>query len=234
MNTTILYYTGHLPPESFLQRVRDHLLNSSGLLPIVSVSHQPIKHFGQNICIGEHPKCLHTVQKQIILGLDQVQTKYVVFCEDDTLYTREHLHWIPPEDDTFYYNINRWTCNSRFYWWANRMNQSQLICNTELARDYFNRRFKLVEESGIPQSMHFQEPGRTKSKYDRMLGLGTQKAVRVEIGEIPLVVFNLGQSLSGRRKVFPNAKYADTLPYWGPARNLINRITGKTLMEILC
>jgi hypothetical protein len=231
MNTTLLYYTGHLPPESFLNRIRGNLLEEADELPIVSVSHQPV-NLGTNISIGEQRKCFYTAQKQILIGLDQVITKYVVFCEDDTLYTYDHLHWIPPEDDTFYYNVNRWTCEPQFYWWASRMNQSQLICNTDLAKSYFNKRFQLVDGPDDPKLANFQEPGRTKSRYDRMFGFGAQKAIRVEIGDIPLVVFNLKTSLRGIRRVAPNSKKTDTLPHWGNCRDLFYKFTGKTLMEI--
>jgi hypothetical protein len=218
MDTTCLYYTGHLPPEKFLLSIRNKLRESAGEIPIVSVSHYPID-LGKNHVVGEKPKTVWTAYQQIIIGLRLVETKWVVLCEDDTIYPPEHLRFVPLKDNLFWYNTNRWVCDPTEFWFANRANMSQLICARDLLLEFMEKRFDIIKGPEDPLMSFCSEPGRYKGKHDRHLGLAT-KCVRKYLTDIPLIGFNNRESLGGRRKISSNAVIKKELPYWGVAKEL--------------
>ena len=46
--------------------------------------------------------------KQILTGLEAMTEDIVYFCEHDILYHPDHFKFIPPSNNTFYYNGNYW------------------------------------------------------------------------------------------------------------------------------
>jgi hypothetical protein len=76
-------------------------------LPIVSVSHKPID-LGMNIVVGDVGRSSINIHRQISIGCQHAKTKYVIWCEADSLYPPEHFKFIPPKDDRIYKNRNMW------------------------------------------------------------------------------------------------------------------------------
>jgi hypothetical protein len=137
---TILYYTDNTLEEPLAKKCREMLVKSAGDLPIVSVSQKPI-NLGKNIYVGEIGRSWVSLYKQLLAGLAEVKTKYVVMAEHDVLYTPEHLNWTPPSDDVFWYNHNCWLVQwhgnhpdleGMYSYWPQRYALSQLICAKEL------------------------------------------------------------------------------------------------------
>ena len=125
---TILYPTDNSLPEPFAARIRDILVREAVGLPIVSVSQEPID-LGVNICLGQIGRSWLSLYRQLYAGLEVVKTRFVSIAEHDCLYTYEHLSWVPPLDDTFYYNHNHWLgqwggrhpeLNGMFSYWPKR------------------------------------------------------------------------------------------------------------------
>ena len=98
MNTTILYYSSGRENPDFEQRIIDSLLEVSGDLPIVSVTQQPL-NLGKNICVGDVGASGFNLFRQILIGLKEVVTKYVISAEADSLYPKGYFDYIPERDD---------------------------------------------------------------------------------------------------------------------------------------
>ena len=73
---------------------------------IVSVSQKPID-FGQNV-IMNLKRSAESMFKQILMGLEFIDTDIVFLCEHDILYHTSHFDFTPQREDTFYYNTNVW------------------------------------------------------------------------------------------------------------------------------
>jgi len=210
---TILFYTANLISDHFGSKVREHLLESCDGIPIISISHKPMD-FGKNICVSGFEVSVYNVYQQILMGAKQAKTKYVACAEDDALYVPEHFEHIPP-DDTFIYNVNRWSVTRDFYYYRQRRLMSMCIASTQLMIDTLETRFAKYSEV----APHFGEPGR----FEHKLGLPPVKIDSFKT-EVPTLTFVHRPSLSGRRKLLPGDLIEKELPYWGSATELWDRI----------
>jgi hypothetical protein len=170
--------------------------------------------FGENICVSGMEVSAYSVYKQILMGAKQAKTKYVACCEDDALYVPEHFEHIPP-DDTFHYNVNRWSVTRDFYYYRQRRLMSMCIVSTQLMIDTLETRFAKYSEC----CSHFGEPGR----FEHKLGLPSVKIGSFRT-EIPTLTFVHRPSLGGKRKLLPVDIIKKELPYWGSSQELWDRI----------
>ncbi len=222
---TLLYYTANLISDFFANNVRNHLLESSGgKIPIISVSHKPID-FGKNICMNGSEPSIYNIYRQVFIGAQKVQTKYIACCEDDTLYVPEHFEHRPP-DDTFSYNNNRWNIKGDIYFFRHRHHPTSggmcmCIAPTELMVKTLETRFEKYPTK--PESLiGFGEPGR----YDHRLGLERPKSDKFRT-KIPTLTFVHKPSMGGVRRVMHKIDIVEKeIPYWGNAIELWNRIYG--------
>ena len=99
---TIVYITSNGDYASLEEAVRETILTNSAGLPIVSVSQNPLE-FGDNICVGDIGRSRHNIYKQLRLGLERAQSRFVVVCEADFLYPPQFFAFTPERDDTYYY-----------------------------------------------------------------------------------------------------------------------------------
>lgn len=105
--TTIVYYTDNSLDAELMRFCHAKLLEAANGKRIISVSQQPL-NFGDNICVGDIGRSHLSLFKQILAGVEQVQTEFLALAEHDCLYTPEHFDWKPPTDDLFYYNVNHY------------------------------------------------------------------------------------------------------------------------------
>jgi hypothetical protein len=211
---TLLYYTANLKPEPFASKVREELLLSSlGSFPVVSVSQKPLS-FGRNICIGEVGASTFNLYSQILIGVREVKTKWVVCCEDDTLYSPEHLFFTPPDDGIFYYNANRWTADKEKFWRRKRTCMNMCVVSTDLLRSTLEVRLKLYNDPKSSWIKYFSEPG----KYEHHLNLPEPLYEMVELA--PSLNFNCRPCLGGVRRLCPDDIVVEELPRWGSANSL--------------
>ena len=105
MNKTIVYITANVVSSALTEIVQREMLKTG--FPIISVSQKPMK-FGENICVGDVGRSGFNIHRQIAIGCKRAKTKYVYWCEDDTLYPPEHFAFTPPKDDRVYINKNMW------------------------------------------------------------------------------------------------------------------------------
>ena len=220
---TILYYSASLISDFFGDNVRKHLLETTmDQLPIVSVTQKPLD-FGRNICVGVIGATVYNVYKQILTGAKWAETKYVVCCEDDTLYNPEHFEHRPPAD-TFAYSKQRWILDpDPIFRWRDRTGMCTCIVETRVLIDRLEEKFAAYPKPPRDkrEAGDWGEPGR----YERNLGL---PHINMEIFNetIPLVTFNHKPSLRGIRSKNQSDILKDELPYWGKAKDLWERIHG--------
>ena len=107
MANTLLYLTDNSLEPSIAEPCKAILLREAQGLPIVSVSQKPLD-FGYNVCVGEIGRSWTSIYRQILAGLEAVNTEWLCMIEHDVLYTSEHLHYQPTDPDVFWYNANHW------------------------------------------------------------------------------------------------------------------------------
>lgn len=211
-DTTLLYYTANRIPEQFAKNVRDHLWELSNGMPIISVSQKPID-FGENIHAEGLLPCSYNVYAQILMGAEKAKTKYVVCCEDDSLYTIDHLNFEPPLD-LFYYNRNVWHLSPRGFFHNRRLVMSMCVVKTSLMIDSLRARFDKYPSSDAENvSKWWGEPGWGEEELGLpRVGWSPFKT------RIPSVTIHHRDSLFGDKRAYRNLR--QELPFWGKAENV--------------
>lgn len=99
--------------------------------------------------------------RQIFDCLERAKETYVFFCEHDILYHPSHFKFVPPRDDTFYYNVNVWRWNyysDRVITYDHHASVSGLCVNRELAREFYERRISIILSKGYDKLPTFGNP----------------------------------------------------------------------------
>ncbi len=221
---TVLYYSSNRISEFFTNNVIEHLRGViSSDVPIISITHKPMS-FGYNICVGDIGISAWNIYYQIYLGAKEATTKYLVCCEDDSLYVPEHFTY-RPFDDTFAYNVHRWNVNKRnFYFRKNRPGMCMCIAPTQLMIDTLKIRMEKYPKDIYSRNAKipfYGEPGR----YEEQLGLPIVKRVHFQT-KLPTLTFNHRPSYGGVRAPLKTDIIQPDILYWGNARELWRRIHG--------
>jgi hypothetical protein len=213
---TIIYYTASREGlDDFYDRTRRHLLERANGTRIISVSQKPLD-FGDNICLGDIGVSLHSLFKQVLIGAREAKTKFIACAEDDYLYSSTHFGFVPPTEDTFYYDTNRWHVDkSGRFFWRMRTIFGMCIAPTKAMIDTLAERFRLYPDPGHRREMYFSEPG----KYEEALRVPAVKKERFESGE-PTLTFNHQESLGRIRMVRGTDIVVYDLPPWGDGKTL--------------
>lgn len=229
-----LYYTAGVIHDSFAESIRERIMRlaveTNSL--IISSSQKPLD-FGLNIVTELRGQSAWLCYWQIYQGARGVQKlgiPWICCCEDDTLYTAEHLSWVPPSRDSFWYNRNRWIleqCGGKVYYRYrhNRISMCSCIASTDLMVETLKRLFEKFPEPILerydPRLKGFGEPGR----YEWYL-----KLPRVGMDffdtEAPIVTLNHKKGLGGLRKADIKDIMEHNLPEWGPAESVWNEHHG--------
>lgn len=153
----ILYYTDNRLDGTAIGMSVQYLLLETDL-PITSVSLKPIE-FGHNIVLPLERGYL-TMAKQILAGLEAMDTDVVFFCEHDVLYHHTHFDFVPPTRDLYYYNMNVWKVNAENGHAITYITKqlSGLCAYRDILIDHYRERVRRIEESGFTRAMGF-EPG---------------------------------------------------------------------------
>lgn len=107
----MVYYTDNRLDPTLMSACQKQLQKAVKDRRIVSVSLEPI-NFGDNIALPMERGYL-TMFKQILMGLQALDTDIVFLCEHDILYHPSHFEFVPPEKDKFYYNLNVWKVDAK-------------------------------------------------------------------------------------------------------------------------
>lgn len=178
MSKTIIYYTDHRVKEPLFTACQKQLVRAAEGRPIVSVSHRPID-LGHNIAIGRKKSSWLLLYKQLLVGVENAKTKYVAMAEHDCLYPPGHYDFVPPRDDTFYYNENalfvQWSDDNHpelkgMYsrWPKRRLALSAMTCNRDLLLETLNERLDLLDQDRemVRDIVFAGEPGLSKLRSE--------------------------------------------------------------------
>lgn len=149
MTKGAIYYTDFNVDPLIMKACQDQLRNNFNG-KIVSISLNKPLSFGKNIVLKEK-RGYPTMVKQIILGLEALDTDIVFFLEHDVLYSRSHFDFTPPRDDIFYYNENvwRWMFGSDKAIQHDRMIPLSSLCvNREFALAHYKLRLRMIKANG--------------------------------------------------------------------------------------
>lgn len=153
----VLYYTDNELDESLMKKCQTRLLESIGDKKLVSVSLRPLD-FGDNITIPLERGQL-TLFKQILAGLEKLDTDIVFFAEHDVLYNKSHFDFIPEDRQVYYYNKNIWRVRTTDgYAVAYDHKSAHALCayRETLIKEY-KERVRKIEAGGWHQNGY--EPG---------------------------------------------------------------------------
>lgn len=243
MDKTIIYLTDNSLDEEIAELCQRKLQENAQGIPIVSVSQKPIE-LGKNVCLGEIGRSWISLYKGILAGIEACETPYIGIAEHDVLYTPEHLAWIPPRDDTFYYNHNCWLVEYRskhpelegmFSYWPRRFALSQLICHKDLLKTSTEEVMRLLElglktEKGMKW---FGEPGLIADTYRAFVEASSGRSTQLQnylknyVSKYTSKAFNTNypnldirhsSNFTGPKR---GKKRCFSLPYWGEFKDII-------------
>ncbi len=218
----IVYYTDNRLDANIMKKCQERIQKSG--LPIVSVSLKPIK-FGKNIVLPLERGYL-TMFKQILKGLEKLDTDVVFFCEHDVLYHPSHFQFRPPRKDVYYYNMNSWMLRTSdghaVYYDCKKL--QELCADRKFLIEHYKKRVALVEKNGFSRRMGF-EPG-THNRPERVDDFKADEW-RSEFPNVDikhdknLTVARWKQSQFRDQRNCRNWKEADEIPGWGKGASIL-------------
>ena len=218
----IVYYTDNRLDEKIMKKCQDQIKKSG--LPIVCVSLKPID-FGDNIVLPLERGPI-TMVKQILAGLERLNTDTVFFCEHDVLYHPTHFQFRPLKNDVYYYNMNVWQLRESdghaVYYDCKKL--SQLCADRKFLIEHYKKRLEIMEKNGFDMKMGF-EPG-THSRPQRVDDFGSSEW-RSELPNIDirhnrnLTPSRWNQSEFRSKNSCKNWKETDEIEGWGKGNTII-------------
>lgn len=219
MRKSIVYYTDHTLPPPLYELCRDQLIWAAGGAEIITVGLNKPADFGDPVVVyGE--RGILTMHHQILAGLQEAEGDAVFLCEHDVIYSMSHFGFVPPRDDTFYYNTNVWHVRypdgHAVYYDAQQV--SGLCASRALLIDFYAKRIEQIQREG--HNRHY-EPGLHQT-------VGGRKVENWQ-SAYPNLDIRHGTNLTASKwkpSDFKNAKYAqgwqeaDALPGWGKLSDL--------------
>ena len=160
----ILYFTDNELPLKLAKRVqyRIRTIAEEGGYELVSSSRKPMDKMGKNVVVDE-PRGYLTMFKQILKGLEAMESDIVFFAEHDVLYPKEHFTFRPPDMNTVYYDQNWWKVHpdgKAFHWDADQV--SGLCASRDFLIKYYTARVRDFDENGFDR--RFEPMSRSGSK----------------------------------------------------------------------
>ncbi len=223
----LVYYTSHDCDERILSLVRDNLLRVCGNNKIVSVSLKPLCFGDENVTLLLERSPL-TMYKQILAGLEKLDTAIVFLVEHDVFYPKCHFDFEPERKDVFYYNTN---------WWKVRMPDGQavqwkaiqvsgLCAYRSLLIEHYIKRIERTER-GLSNRVGF-EPG--LHKFPR--GIDNYEAQTWK-SEVPYVDM-CHESNVTKSRFQPDSRLeeyvmSDGVPYWGKTQGRVDEFLNNIL-----
>ncbi|MEW5816994.1 MAG: hypothetical protein AB1798_16565 [Spirochaetota bacterium] len=205
-DSTIIYYTSNREEETFEEKIKKKLLETSRGLPIISVSHKPIK-LGKNICIGVHNPTNVLLFHQILLGCKEAKTPFVINAEADFLYPPEYFRYKPPSPNKIY-RYNNIRVLYKYHWGFFRKKYSE-------GAQIVGRKYLIsLLESALKDISIFEDSPKSR-RFNPYWGV----PLEMYGGEIPCVTFKTGDSLH-KYVSMEREKSKPELPYWGTTTNI--------------
>jgi glycosyltransferase involved in cell wall biosynthesis len=203
----VVYISDVRLAPSLLKKCQDQLRKSfKGR--IVSVTLKPID-FGENIVLPLERGKL-TLFKQILAGLEALDTDYVFLCDDDVLYHPSHFDFTPSRDDTYYYNLAWWRLRTSdgFAVHYDAKQSNFLVANRKLLIEEYKERVRRTEIDGSPHGGY--EPG---TRSIRRGGFSDSRSETYR-SEFPSVDIRHGKNLTHSKWKPEDFAQARSCPNW--------------------
>lgn len=157
----LVYYSDGHAPENILRSCRDQIKACCNGHDLVSVCLNPVD-FGRSFHY-EAERGYLTMFRQILKGIEESTADVLFLVEHDVYYHPSHFDFIPPREDTFYYDENVWhiRANDGHALFYNHMSTSMLCARRDLLLRHYQLRVAKVEKEGFTRYFGF-EPGSHK------------------------------------------------------------------------
>jgi len=204
-----LYYTCNSHDPTLELAARNNLKSATNGHELGCVSLQRTD-FGDWTITLDREKSGGTMHYQILAGLERSTADYVFLCESDVMYHRSHFDFVPPRQDTVYYNTNVWRIrysDGHAVRTANLQQVSGICANRLLLLAHYKRRVELIEANGgvFDVKRMAYEPG-TRGKF------GDEKIANRESEFSNIDITGHGQTLTVPHfsvESFRNKKHAE-------------------------
>ena len=209
---TIIYYTSNREDESFERKIRATLLKNCGKLPIISVSHKPIK-LGKNIVVGNVGVSGFNMFRQAQIACREAKTKFVLSAEADCCYPPDYFTFVPKEDDICYRNSNLYVMGDhRSYWYYKPWGATHAqIMGRQFYLDTLDKLFEGAPQWS-PEEKNFPKERTGKSDF---LPLN-----KIEYYRTKNPVFQIKTHRSMRYYTHSERVPIYDLPYWGNGKKV--------------
>ena len=163
-----LYYSCNSHNETLELAARNNLKSATNGHELGCVTLQRTD-FGDWTITLDREKSGGTMHYQILAGLERSSADYVFLCESDVFYHPSHFQFIPPDDETFWYNTNVWRIrysDGHAVRTANLQQVSGICASRKLLLAHYKRRVELIEANGgvFDVKRMAYEPG-TRGKF---------------------------------------------------------------------
>ena len=209
---TILYYSSNMEDPLFEQKVQTSLLDNSGGLPIISITHKPT-NLGKNIVVGDVGVSGFNMFRQVQIGLKEAKTKFVISAEADCLYPPDYFTYRPPTDTVCYRNSNLYVMGDhRSYWYHKPTGATHAqIIGREFYLETLNKLFEGAPE-WCPEEKNFpKERTHQSDVFDK-----------IEYYQTENPVFQIKTHRSMRYYTHSERTPIYDLPYWGNGVDIRN------------
>jgi hypothetical protein len=217
---TVIYLTLNLMPDGWVNYQLDHLIQSAGSFPIISISKIPM-NLGNNLLDTEETGYAN-IYRQMLRAAKIAETEFVAVAEDDVLYTPSHFRAFRPQADEFAYNRHRWslfTWGEPVYSLRNRLSNCSMVAPRLLLIESLQEVFD--KHNGCPPDNRVGECGR--EKIARRLGVTVHKQVDFESQEGIIHLNHIhGTEDKQQRQWKSHARIrAYDIPCWGKASDVL-------------
>jgi len=199
---TILRYTDESAPEKLMNYCFASLKKSAYNNKIITAKLMPGEKRGYLSLYSQLLRCINATDAEI-----------VYIAEHDVLYHPDRFLFVPPRDDTFYYQKLSYRFNESGYFVHDKPIMSSLICNRLLLKKAVEERIEALHSGW---RVKWVEPGKgdplTRYNVDYY-----QLGMSVDIRH--------GKNFTGKRKP-KDGKYLTTVDYWGDYKELLGKWNG--------
>ena len=210
MDTTILYYSSNREKPELEQKIINSLLEVSGDLPIISISHKPLE-LGKNICVGEQGASGFNMFRQILIGMKEATTKYIITAEADCVYGPDYFQFTPDRDDKCYRNSNTYLMGLRrdyFY----KKPEGGSWC-TIINREFYIKRLEYLFGEGPEWSVEEKNFPKERQKGEDIF---PKKDIVTHFTKEPCISIKTSQGMRHYSHSERDPIY--NIPYWGDSR----------------
>lgn len=215
----ILYFTDNRMSRKINYEVRSRIkqIAKDKNMELVCSSRKPVKYMGKNV-VTDEPRGYLTMFRQILKGLEAMESDIVFMAEHDVLYPPEHFDFTPPSRDNYYYDVNWWKIHMNdgfaISWEADQV--SGLCAYRDKLIEYYKHRVETFDKDNFDR------------KFEPMSGVNSEQWK----ASVPHVDLRTGRNLTyDKRSIndFRKKESAvnlqtsdiDHIPHWPNLRELV-------------